>query len=62
METNNIIEELLNKKQNLLEELKKIDTVIENLQYLCEHEFKYISSCPYEDYYVCTKCGFEEAF
>ena len=60
METNSIIEELLNRKQNLLEELKKIDTVIYNLQDLCEHEFKYVGSGAYEDYYVCTKCGFEE--
>ena len=59
METNNIIKELLNRKQNLLEELKKIDTVIEGLQDLCEHEFKYVGSCSYDDYYVCTKCGFE---
>jgi hypothetical protein len=61
METNNIIKKLLNRKQNLLEELKKIDTVIENLQDLCEHEFKYVGSDSHKDYCVCIKCGFEEA-
>jgi len=41
--------------------LKRVDEIIKELQDKCKHEFFMYCSGPYDDTYICPKCGkFEE--
>lgn len=54
-ETNEVKKEL--KRIQLLLEEKKAKLL--EIQNDCDHEYFFISSGPYEDYYMCKLCGHE---